>query len=61
MTFKFQHHNTALIMLRKEMVTHSIVLHKSVSLSDVTVSDILHPNYLPICFHILYHVRAREV
>jgi hypothetical protein len=38
-----------------------IVVHRNVRLSDVTVSDILDSDHLPIFFHILDHVSARDI
>jgi hypothetical protein len=37
-----------------------IVVHKNIRLSDVTVSDILDSDHLPIIFHILDHVRTKQ-
>jgi hypothetical protein len=37
-----------------------IVVHKNIRLSNVIVSDILDSDHLPIIFHILYHVRAKN-
>jgi hypothetical protein len=36
-----------------------IVVHKNVQLSEVTVSDILDSDHLPIVFHLLDHIRTR--
>jgi hypothetical protein len=36
-----------------------IVVHKNVRLFEVTVSDILDSDYLPIAFHLLDHIRTR--
>jgi hypothetical protein len=38
-----------------------IVMHKNIRLSNVTISDILDSDYLPIIFHILDHVRTKNV
>jgi hypothetical protein len=38
-----------------------IVVHKNIRLSDVIVSDILDSDYLPIIFHILDHVRTKQI
>jgi hypothetical protein len=38
-----------------------IVVHKNVRLSVVTVSDILDSDHLPIIFHLLHHVRTRNL
>jgi hypothetical protein len=38
-----------------------IVVHQNVRLSEVTVSDVLDSDYLPIDFHILDHVRTRNL
>jgi hypothetical protein len=35
-----------------------IVVHKNVRISNITVSDILDWDYLPIVFHILDHVKT---
>jgi hypothetical protein len=37
-----------------------IVVHKNIRLSDVTVSDILHSDHIPIIFHILDHIKIRN-
>jgi hypothetical protein len=39
----------------------NIVMHKNVRLSEVTVSDILDSNHLPIIFHLPNHVRTRNL
>jgi hypothetical protein len=38
-----------------------IVVHKNIRLSNVIVSDILDSDHLPIIFHILDHVRTKNV
>jgi hypothetical protein len=38
-----------------------IVVHKNFWLSEVIVSDILDSDHLPITFHLLDHVRARNL
>jgi hypothetical protein len=38
-----------------------IVLHKNVRLSEVIVSEILDPDRLPIVFHLLGHIRSRNL
>jgi endonuclease/exonuclease/phosphatase (EEP) superfamily protein YafD len=38
-----------------------IVVHKNVRLSEVIVSDILDSDHLPIIFHLLDHIRRRNV
>jgi hypothetical protein len=38
-----------------------IVVHQNIIVSDVTVSDILDSDYLPIVFHILDHVKIRNL
>jgi hypothetical protein len=38
-----------------------IVVHKNVPLSEVTVSDILDSDHLPIVFHLLDHARTRNL
>jgi hypothetical protein len=38
-----------------------IVVHQNIRLSDVTVSDILDSDHLPIIFHILDHVKTRNL
>jgi hypothetical protein len=38
-----------------------IVVHQNVRVSDVTVSDILDSGHLPIIFHILDHVKIRNL
>jgi hypothetical protein len=38
-----------------------IVVHKNIRLSNVIVSDILGSDHLPIIFHILDHVRTKNV
>jgi hypothetical protein len=37
------------------------VVHKNIRLSNVIVSDILDSDHLPIIFHILDHVRTKNV
>jgi hypothetical protein len=37
------------------------VVHKNISLSDVTVSNVLDSDHLPIIFHILDHVKIRNL
>jgi hypothetical protein len=39
----------------------NIVVHKNVCLSEVIVSDILDSDHLPIIFHLLDHVRTRNL
>jgi hypothetical protein len=38
-----------------------IVVHHNISVSDVIVSDILNSDHLPIVFHILNHVKIRNL
>jgi hypothetical protein len=38
-----------------------IVVHKNIRLSNVITSDILDSDHLPIIFHILDHVRTKNV
>jgi hypothetical protein len=38
-----------------------IVVHQNIRVSDVIVSDILDSDYLPIVFHILVHVKVRNI
>jgi hypothetical protein len=38
-----------------------IVVHKNIRLSNVIVSDIVDSDHLPIIFHILDHVRTKNV
>jgi hypothetical protein len=38
-----------------------IVVHQNIRASDVIVSDILDPDRLPIVFHILDHVKIRNL
>jgi hypothetical protein len=38
-----------------------IVVHKNIRLSNVIVSNILDSDHLPIIFHILDHVRTKNV
>jgi hypothetical protein len=38
-----------------------IAAHKNIRLSNVIVSDILDSDHLPIIFHILDHVRTKNV
>jgi hypothetical protein len=38
-----------------------IVVHQNISVSDVIVSDILDSDHLPIIFHILDHVKIRNL
>jgi hypothetical protein len=37
------------------------VMHNNVRLSEVIVSDILESDHLPIIFHLLNHVRIRNL
>jgi hypothetical protein len=38
-----------------------IVVHQNIRVSDVTVSDILDSDHLPIIFNILDHVKIRNI
>jgi hypothetical protein len=38
-----------------------IVVHQNIGLSNVTVSNILDSDHLPIIFHILDHVKIRNI
>jgi hypothetical protein len=38
-----------------------IVVHKNIRVSDITVSDILDSDHLPIIFHIMDHVEIRNL
>jgi hypothetical protein len=38
-----------------------IVVHQSIRVSDVIVSNILDSNHLPIIFHILHHIKIRKL
>jgi hypothetical protein len=38
-----------------------IAVHKNIRVSDVIVSDILDSDHLPIVFHILHHVKIRNL
>jgi hypothetical protein len=38
-----------------------IVVHQNIRLSDVTVSDILHSDHLPIIFYLLEHVKVSNL
>jgi hypothetical protein len=38
-----------------------IVVHKNVRLSEVSVSDILDSDHLPVIFHLLDHIRTRNL
>jgi hypothetical protein len=38
-----------------------IVVHQNIRLSDIIVSDILDSDHLPIIFHILDHVKIRNI
>jgi hypothetical protein len=38
-----------------------IVVHRSVRKSDITVSDTLNSDNFPKLFHIVYHIRARDI
>jgi hypothetical protein len=62
MISKFQHHNVKAItppMGNGDVL--NIVVHKNIRLSDVIVSDILDSYHLPILFHILDHVRTKQI
>jgi exonuclease III len=39
----------------------AIAVHKNIRLSDVTVSEVLESDHLPIMFHILDHVRTKQI
>jgi hypothetical protein len=39
----------------------NVVVHKNIHLSEVVDSDILDSNHLLIVFHLLYHVRTRDI
>jgi len=56
MTFKFQRLSLLPTMQHKEMV-----VHQNVRLSDVTASDVLGSDHLPIFFHVLGHVSAKGI
>jgi hypothetical protein len=38
-----------------------ILVHKNIRVSDVIISDILDSDHLPIVFHILDHVKIRNL
>jgi hypothetical protein len=38
-----------------------IVVHQNIRVSDVTVCDILDSDHLPVIFHILDHVKIRNL
>jgi hypothetical protein len=38
-----------------------IVVHKNISLSGIIFSDILDSDHLPIIFHILDHIRTKQI
>jgi hypothetical protein len=38
-----------------------IVIHQNIRVSDATVSDILDSDHLPTVFHILDHVKIRDL
>jgi hypothetical protein len=38
-----------------------IVVQQNIRLSDVTLSDILNSDHLPITFHILDHIKVRNL
>jgi hypothetical protein len=38
-----------------------IVVHQNIRISDVTVSELLDSDHLPIVFHILDHVKIRNI
>jgi hypothetical protein len=50
-----------LIQFISKFNRHNIVVHKNIRLSDVIVSDILDSDHLPIIFHILNHIRTKQI
>jgi hypothetical protein len=62
MNSKFQHHNAPLIIpLRGNGDVLDIVVNQNIRVSDVIVSDILDSDHQPVVFHILDHVKIRNV
>jgi hypothetical protein len=61
MNSKFQHHNAPLIIPLREMVTHWTLWFTRILDFQVTVSNILDSDHLPIIFHILDHVKIRNL
>jgi hypothetical protein len=57
MAFRFQLHTAPHIILQGSCD----MIHKNVRLSDVTVSAILGSDHLPNIFHILDHIRGRDL
>jgi hypothetical protein len=55
---KFQHHNAHILLT---YLVLDIVVNKNITLSNVIFSDIPDSDYLPIIFHILDHVRTKNV
>jgi hypothetical protein len=43
------------------MVTLNIVVLQNIRLSDVTISDILDSDHLPIIFYLLEHIKVRNI
>jgi hypothetical protein len=58
---KFQHGYVSLTIPLREMVTCWILWSTKISVSDVIVSDTLDTEHLPIVFHILDHVKIRNL
>jgi hypothetical protein len=63
MTSKFLHHSAHSIHYSfvESGDVLDILVHKNITLSNVIVSDILDSDHLPIIFHILDHVRTKNV
>jgi hypothetical protein len=55
---KFQHHNYSLAGNGDIL---DIVVHQNIGLPSVVVSNILDSDHLPIIFHILDHVKIRNL
>jgi hypothetical protein len=60
MILKFQHHKVPTHYSGNGDVL-DIVVHKNVRLSQVIVSDMLDSDHLPIIFHLLDHIRSRNL
>jgi hypothetical protein len=58
---KFQHHNASHYYPAGDGDVLDIVVHQNIRVSDVIISDILDSDDLPRVFHILDHVKIRNL
>jgi hypothetical protein len=57
---KFQHYNIPHSPVGNGDVLNTVV-HKNVRLSEIIASDMLDSDHLPIIFHLLHHIRTRNL